>query len=155
MFINQKIFGVVTITVTLAGILLYGFYYYGLSCFAGGGGSNHTPPQVFFGQETKLDFEMVISAAPQCISKKNANNYKNVSCYYSIETPPDRYIKIVPEVIKDDNGRTQYQCTIPAISKSEDHKDIKLHYYFELTWNGQYNRRNENPIEIIYSNSPQ
>ena len=132
---------------------VYLFYTYGLSCLMGGGGSNHTPPQVFFDQETKLNFEIVVSAAPQCISDKNANNYKDVACYYSLENSPNQYIKIVPEIIKDENGRTLYQCTVPAIPKPSKNENLKLHYYFELTWNGQYTRRDEKPIQIVVSNN--
>jgi hypothetical protein len=129
------------IAVIIALVLGWMFFHYGLSCVAGGGGSEHIPPSVTSGP---IELNLLLSrwAAPQCLTGKTSEHFSEVKCHYRMQGER-AYEALSMQMIQEEKNRAFYRCTIPKLAGVST-----IEYFFDFKMDGTYNKRNEKPLAI-------
>lgn len=104
---------------------------------AGGGGSNHTPPQsIHAGQPTTLTMELTSWGAG---FGKLSKRYTEIQCHYRMAgAAPYDVVPMTPTA--ETKERLTVQGVIPALTAKPGDK---LEYYFDMKFDGVYNKRAE------------
>lgn len=114
----------------------------------GGGGSIHNPPSfVKEGLPTKITLELSVSGEGQ--NRSILDRYKDVKFNYRIVGDPI-YIVISMKPILVEKERIIYECELPVLRLKSARNNF-IEYYFDMMFDGHYNKREEKPIKIIGS----
>lgn len=107
---------------------------------AGGGGSIHLPPkEVSIGQPTVLSMELSSWGAGR---GKLSKRYTDLQCHYRI-VGSDRYDVVPMQLVAETNKQLKVKFAIPPLTAKPGDK---LEYYFDMKFDGVYNKRVEEPI---------
>ncbi len=140
---KKTLIGIIFASLFLVGA--WAFIHYAAECFAGGGGSEHTPPPaVTFGSPIELKLELNRWAAPQCLRGKTSEAFSDVKCHYRLKGDHNYQI-LSMQLVNEDKTRAYYECMIPALAKNDIH-DFDVEYFFDFKMNEVYSRRDEKPL---------
>ena len=107
----------------------------------GGGGSTHNPPaNIIQGEPTTLTLELYIWGEG---SGKMSKRWKDVKCHYRIEGT-GTYTILDMAIYEEKNDTIAFTCTIPP----QQSDGLKLEYYFDMVFDGHYNRREGGSVKI-------
>jgi hypothetical protein len=112
----------------------------------GGGGSIHNPPaSIKEGVPTKMTLELSVSGEGG--DRNISDRYKEVKFNYRI-AGDEIYTTISMKPILLERKRIIYECDLPPL-KLKSKVNAFVEYYFDMMFDGHYNKREEKPIKII------
>jgi hypothetical protein len=115
----------------------------------GGGGSTHIPPSVItYGKATDIKLELSVWGEG---SGKMSERWKAVRLHYKTDRDTQLY-SIPMHLDKEEAKRIYFSCRIPPIL---DPNAQSITYYFDMIFDGQYNKQDEGPVPIHRNESEQ
>lgn len=112
----------------------------------GGGGSIHHPPaSIKEGVPTKITLELSVSGEGG--DRNILDRYKDVKFNYRI-VGDEIFTAISMKPILLEKKRIIYECDLPPL-KLKSRVNAFVEYYFDMMFDGHYNKREEKPVKII------
>ena len=107
----------------------------------GGGGSVHIPPdRILQGQHTPLHLELSVWGEGSGTMSKR---WKEVKCHYRA-AGTEAYVTLNMTAQSEDKKKILFTCTIPP----QDAVGSTVEYYFDMLFDGHYNKREGGQIRI-------
>jgi len=115
----------------------------------GGGGSTHTPPkELIYGKDTDIKLELSVWGEG---SGKMRDRWKDVTFHY--KTNLDFQFRSIPmHPDKEEHKRIYFSCKLPPI---KDVNAQSVTYYFDMLFDGHYNKHEEGPIPLRHNAAEQ